>query len=461
LTEGGVKHRQTAPSNTPTALFRTESQKYSIPENPYKLEAEGILMKLETIAIAELTPDPQNARQHDQTNLKAIEGSLREFGQRKPIVISQTNVIVAGNGTVEAAKRLGLTDIQAVRVPSDWDANRIKAFALADNRTAELADWSPQVLAEQLLEIEQAGFDIEAFGFEKVEPAEDRLEEEDDAIPDQVQTRVELGQLWQLGNHRLLCGDSTDAKAINKLFENRIAEICFTSPPYADQREYNGGKQLSTEHLASFISVASEFCKFFVVNLGIARKGNAISRYWDDYIFAAEKSGLRLLSWNVWNRQGLAGFSIAQITAMFAIEHEWIFVFGKESKKLNQTIQNKNAGASTAGSIRKKNGKLTRNSVEIAPMRQMGTIYSGGVETNPEGNHPATFPIDFPITYLEAMTNELDFVFEPFAGSGTTIIACEKLNRQCLGMELDPKYCDVIIQRWENLTGKKAELVNG
>ena len=117
-------------------------------------------MKLETIAITKLTPDPENARQHDETNLKAIEGSLREFGQRKPIVISQTNVIVAGNGTVEAAKRLGWTDIQAVRVPADWDANRIKAFALADNRTAELAEWSPQVLAEQLLEIEQAGFEV-------------------------------------------------------------------------------------------------------------------------------------------------------------------------------------------------------------------------------------------------------------------------------------------------------------
>lgn len=122
-------------------------------------------MKLETIAIADLTPDPQNARRHDQKNLKAIEGSLKQFGQRKPIVISQTNLIVAGNGTVEAAKNLGWSQIQAVRVPADWDDNQIKAFALADNRSAELADWNIEVLDEQLWDLEQANFDVTVLGF--------------------------------------------------------------------------------------------------------------------------------------------------------------------------------------------------------------------------------------------------------------------------------------------------------
>lgn len=122
-------------------------------------------MKLETIAIASLRPDPQNARTHDEKNLKAIEGSLREFGQRKPIVISQDMTIVAGNGTVEAAKRLGWTEIEVVRVPTDWGADRIKAFALADNRTAELAAWEPEVLSAQLQEITSAGINVADFGF--------------------------------------------------------------------------------------------------------------------------------------------------------------------------------------------------------------------------------------------------------------------------------------------------------
>jgi ParB-like chromosome segregation protein Spo0J len=126
-------------------------------------------MNIETLRIAELTPDPNNARQHDDKNLKAIMGSLKEFGQRKPIVITKAGVIVAGNGTVEAAKRLGWSDIQVVRVPADWTANQTKAFALADNRTAELAAWLPEVLANQLIELESAEFTIKEFGFESLD----------------------------------------------------------------------------------------------------------------------------------------------------------------------------------------------------------------------------------------------------------------------------------------------------
>jgi DNA modification methylase len=417
-------------------------------------------LKIEQVPIEKLTFDPSNARKHSDANLAAIAESLKQFGQRKPIVVNAENVIVAGNGTVEAARLLGLTDVDVVRVPKSWTADQVKAFALADNRTAELAEWNPEVLSAQLLELDEAGFDVEALGFDlQVEEVKTKIV--DDEIPEAPETATtKAGDLWVLGDHRLLCADATDSASIDKLFEDRIAELCFTSPPYAEQREYNGGKKLSTEHLASFISVASNVCRFFVVNLGIARKDSALVRYWDDYISAAEKSGLKLLSWNVWNRQGFAGFSVAQITAMFAIEHEWIFVFGKKAKKLTQTIHNKTAGAASAGSIRQKDGKLTRGSLEIASMRQLGTIYSGGVETNPEGDHPATFPIDFPVSYLEAMTSVQDYVFEPFAGSGTTLIAAEKLGRKCLALELDPIYCDVIVKRWEALTGEKAVLEN-
>jgi site-specific DNA-methyltransferase (adenine-specific) len=124
-------------------------------------------MKIQTLQIKDLTPDPNNARQHDDKNLKAIQGSLKEFGQRKPIVITEDGVIVAGNGTVEAAKRLGWLEIQAVTVPGDWTPEQTKAFALADNRTAELAAWSPEVLASQLIELEAAGLVVENFGFVK------------------------------------------------------------------------------------------------------------------------------------------------------------------------------------------------------------------------------------------------------------------------------------------------------
>jgi ParB family chromosome partitioning protein len=124
-------------------------------------------MNITNLRIADLTPDPQNARQHDDKNLKAIMGSLKEFGQRKPIVITEAGVIVAGNGTVEAAKRLGWTQIEAVEIPNDWTPDKIKAFALADNRTAELATWKTEVLSAQLIELQELDVEIEAFGFDQ------------------------------------------------------------------------------------------------------------------------------------------------------------------------------------------------------------------------------------------------------------------------------------------------------
>jgi ParB-like chromosome segregation protein Spo0J len=123
-------------------------------------------MKIETLRIADLTPDPENARQHDEKNLKAIQGSLKEFGQRKPIVITEAGTIVAGNGTVEAAKRLGWLEIQAVRVPGDWTAEQTKAFALADNRTAELASWNTEILNAQLQELKEGDINLQELGFE-------------------------------------------------------------------------------------------------------------------------------------------------------------------------------------------------------------------------------------------------------------------------------------------------------
>jgi len=162
----------------------------------------------------------------------------------------------------------------------------------------------------------------------------------------------------------------------------------------------------------------------------------------------------------VWNRQGSGGFSVGQITAMFAIEHEWIFVFGANSKNIKKTIENKSAGQNQNFGNRNADGSKTKKQITISSHRQLGTIYNGGVENKPQGDHPAAFPVDFPRTYIEAMTNQDGIVYEPFGGSGSTLIAAEQTNRTCYMMELDPKYCDVIVTRWENLTGLKAKLIS-
>jgi ParB-like chromosome segregation protein Spo0J len=142
-----------------------------------------VSLKVETLLLKNLTFDPSNARKHSDANLAAIAESLKQFGQRKPIVITEDNVIVAGNGTVEAARLLGLTDVDVVRVPKSWTADQVKAFALADNRTAELAEWNPEVLSAQLLELQDAGFDVAIIGFEKIEmPSVSDLENAFDAL---------------------------------------------------------------------------------------------------------------------------------------------------------------------------------------------------------------------------------------------------------------------------------------
>jgi ParB-like chromosome segregation protein Spo0J len=145
-------------------------------------------MKLENLQIQNLILDPENARQHNEQNINAIMGSLEEFGQRKPIVITADGVIVAGNGTVEAAKRLGWLEIQAVRIPDDWTPEQTKAFALADNRTAELASWNSIKLSEQLIELEEADFKIEEFGFAKEQFVEDTKPEEFPTFDDVEET---------------------------------------------------------------------------------------------------------------------------------------------------------------------------------------------------------------------------------------------------------------------------------
>jgi hypothetical protein len=150
-------------------------------------------MNIENLRIADLTPDPENARQHDDKNLKAIMGSLSEFGQRKPIVITEAGVIVAGNGTVEAAKRLGWLDIAVVRVPNEWTSEQTKAFALADNRTAELAAWNFEILSEQIRELNEADFPILELGFEPLElPTDQEWESLFDATSNEKKEVVQI-----------------------------------------------------------------------------------------------------------------------------------------------------------------------------------------------------------------------------------------------------------------------------
>lgn len=410
--------------------------------------------------IDELLPYAANARTHSADQVKRIAASIKEFGFNNPILVDGAKGVIAGHGRLEAAKKLKLGTVPVIELAHLTDAQK-RAYILADNRLALDAGWDDATLAVEMKRLQEDAFDLGLTGFSQEEidkllggtPVTEGLTDEEE-VPEDVPAIAQRGQVWKLGRHRLMCGDSTCEEDVARLMDGKRASFCFTSPPYSDQREYNGGKDLSTQKLAKFLQAP---CDLFAVNLGLQRKDGEVCPYWDDYITAAKSVGLRFLSWNVWDR--LHACSIGQHTAMFPIEHEWILVFGATAAKLNRIVPNKTAGQKYTGTNREIDGRMSGRRVETTgDFRPIGTVMRCDVHRG-DAPHPAMFPVSLPEAYIEACTQRDENVLEPFGGSGSTLIACEKTGRLCFMMELDEKYCDVIISRWEAFTGLKAELV--
>jgi len=415
------------------------------------------------IPIEDIRPHPDNYKVHPPEQLRSLKASLKTFSWTTPIKANLEGFIIAGHGMYKAAIEEGYT-----HVPVEFcalDKQLSKAYLVADNETARRGISEQDKLNELLQGINDIpDFDIEAVGFSSedldsilgVEPGE--VVEDEFNSDDMGESRCKEGDLWQLGNHRLLCGDSTKKEDIEILMNGDKAELLFTSPPYCDMREYNGDKDLSVDHLSNFVNSYSNFADYQVINLGLKRSNNEIVPYWDEYILKAREAGYKFLSWNIWKKPN-AG-SIANQTAMFPIEHEWIFVFGEAVKELNRTVKNKNEGVMKRRHYRKEDGTIYNGDFRpVKSHRPIGSVLEVCQEVSAENNklHPAMFPVEFPAKYIEAMTDPNDNVIEPFCGSGTTLIACEQLNRNCYAMELDPHYCDVILQRWEQFTGQTAK----
>jgi DNA modification methylase len=392
---------------------------------------EGEGMKLETRKIADLVQDPNNARMHDKKNLSAIAGSLEMFGQRKPIVVTDAGLVVAGNGTVQAAKSLGWSEIDVVRVPSDWSADQVKAFALADNRTAELAVWDEQVMASQLFELTAADWDVVALGFDVPDPETPELEDDGLLEPvDGVLPRAQLGDVYRLGRHRLMCGDSTSIDDVETLTENKKIDMAFTDPPYGVQ--YTGGMQfdkngnvetnnrqmIKNDDLDIYADVMSILSIKVDGPCYIWFAGTKASRLYE----AAEQYG-DLHALIIWVKNGGYG----ALNANYKQKHEPCLYWKPKGATLRFT------GATTETTI---------------------------WEINKDGKnklHPTQKPVE--LAFKAIKNHQAETVLDLFGGSGATLIAAEQLNRKCLMMELDPKYVDVIVRRWETLTGQKAELL--
>lgn len=417
------------------------------------------------VRVGELKAHPKNRNKHPAEQIERLAKILEFQGWRYPIKVSnRSGCITSGHGRLEAARHLGWTEVPVNFQDYDSDEQEY-ADVQSDNAIASWAELDLSGVNSDLADL-GPDFDLDLLGIkdfvlEPVEKLDPQCDE--DEVPEALSDpKVVRGEVYVLGKHRLMCGDSTAITDVERLMDGKKASLCFTSPPYSDQREYNGDKELSTEFLATFIRAAYDRVKYFVVNLGYSRKNGEVNPYWDDYIKEAKNCGLKFLSWNIWDRSGF-GYTVGQATAMFTIDHEWIFVFGPEAKDLNRTVENKQPGVFKKGTIRQKDGSTTYKSTSVHTHRQIGTIIRNDVAryVGDDHLHPAMFPVQLVEKYLDAMTDLNERVYEPFGGSGTTAIACEKTNRQCFMMELDPHYCGIILDRWQKFTGKKAHREDG
>jgi DNA modification methylase len=420
------------------------------------------MFEVELLPLTKIKANPNNPRLVKDDKFKKLVKSIQDFPQMlniRPIVVNDDMIVLGGNMRLKACKEAGLKEVPVIKASSLTEEQQ-REFIIKDN--VGYGEWDWDVIANEwdAEQVTDWGLDIPDF-----KPQQLEAEEDDYEIPDTIETDIVLGDLFEIGPHRLLCGDSTNADDVARLMNGQKSELLFTSPPYSDMREYNGEKDLSVKNLKEFIPTFMPYVTYQVVNLGIQRKGNEIVQYWDEYIETANACGYKLISWNVWDKM-LAG-SVSNQNAMFAIEHEWIFVFGYEPKKLNRTIEKseesekrlkstrKNTQGKAIRQVRQADGSMKFSTKgENYQNKNMPTV----IQVIPQmgrdeftTKHPATFPVALPNEYIQAMTNEGDYVVEPFTGSGTTMVAAHQLNRKCCGMELDPKYCQVIVDRMRKL----------
>jgi DNA modification methylase len=415
-------------------------------------------MDLETVAIESLTLDPNNARKHSKRNIDSITASLLRFGQRKPLVVHR-GVVIAGNGTLEAARSIGWNEIKISKVPEDWDEETAKAYAIADNRSSELAEWDDIVLANQLQDLDTAGWDITELGFNQRNLPEPEPTDEDE-IPTTPETPVsKLGSIWRLGRHTLVCGDSTDATILTKALKGEKADIIFTDPPYNVAYEGRTKDKLTIENDAMTETKFAEFLKnAYAAMYENAKSGCLI------YVCHADGSGNAFR-----NTFSESGFMLKQIL----IWVKDIFVMGRQDYNWQHEpiIYGWKPGAAhqwygtfTNSTVldygQKEIEKLSKQELVnlITQAQETSTVIR---EPRPRrsAEHPTMKPISLVTRLVRNSATRDQIVLDPFAGAGSTLIAAETLGLIGAMVELDPKYCDVIIQRWENLTGEKAELV--
>ena len=384
--------------------------------------------------VADLIPYARNSRTHSAEQIGKIAASIREFGFLNPVIVDGANGIIAGHGRILAAQKLGLEDVPTIEASHLSEAQR-RAYIIADNRLALDAGWDDEMLRVELRDLEATGFDLALTGFDLSEIAALTLDATEgltdpDAVPDVPAVPVTvLGDVWLLGRHRLMCGDSTSIDAVERMMDGQKADMVFTDPPY--------GMFLDADY--------SGMNSKFKASTGGNKYNNIIGDH-DD-------------------------FNPEFINAIFAAFDycKEIFLWGADY--YSELIPQKNNGSWIVWDKRgdESADKMFGSTFELCwskarHKRMMARVKWAGIfgmekDDTKKRVHPTQKPVDLVIWFFDYFSMaDKKIIVDLFGGSGSTLIACEKTARDCRMMELDPKYCDVIIQRWQNFTGQTATL---
>lgn len=418
---------------------------------------------------AELIPYENNARINDDA-VKFVANSIKEFGFKNPIIIDANNVIIAGHTRLKAAQSLGIEKVPCI-IADDLTEDQIKAFRIADNSTAAVAEWDMEKL---LKELENIDTDMSQYGLmETVKALERELEkeaEEDEyVIPEEIAPRVHRGEIWQLGRHRLMCGDSTKEEDVVKLMDGNLADMVMTDPPYnvaivggnhtlsPEERKRQGGKVIENDKMDSMQFREFLINAFFCMGSNL-KKGGAFyiwfaSREHINFETALNQCGFQVKQELIWVKNSLV---------MGMQDYQWKHepcLYGWKEGAAHYFVDDR-----TQCTVLEDKGLDFKKMKKEELVALLNKVYSDKTSTTiihenrPSRNelHPTMKPVSLFGRLIKNSSKQNEKVLDLFGGSGTTIIACEQLNRDAYVMEFDEKYATVIVDRWEKLTKKKA-----
>lgn len=372
-------------------------------------------MEIQTVGIDEVIPYAKNPRKNDAA-VDKVAGSLKEFGWRQPIVVDAEMVVIAGHTRLAASRKLGLKEVP-IHIATDLTANQIKAYRIADNRVSQEAKWDDDLLALELADLDLENYDLSKTGFNDDELAALMAEAiteglvDEDQVPPEPETPVTvLGDIWQLGRHRVMCGDSTSIDAVDELMESQHPNMVFTDPPY--NIDYQGVKD-KRDKIKNDKMPDADFVDFLTASLLSCETMYVCCSWQYAHLFkdAMEKIARKPKAMIVWDK-----VNPAQNLDKYYKQHELIFYYGDFG------------------------GHKTLRGDVWKLKRQKNTM------------HPTMKPVELIEIALQDNVGK-NLIYDAFGGSGSTLIACEKTNRQARVMELDPKYVDVIVKRWQDFTG--------